>query len=203
MKKTFLSFCFTLLTVAAFAQFHWGFKGGLNLSTVKSSHMTPNLAAGFHVGWIGELYFTKSFAMTSELALSDKGFNDKLHLTYLMIPVTARYHVTKKIALEGGAGIGYLIDVFTIEEGKFDSQRGIFWGNNIDFQLATGLYYSLSEKFGLTFRYEYGLSNVIRKNGSPYNFIGDDPLINQSSLRDMGFNDKNRNLQLSITYGVK
>jgi hypothetical protein len=203
MKRSLLSFSFMLISMATVAQFHWGLKAGSNVSTLKSKKSHYDMAVGMHIGLIGEIYFNKKFALTSELMISDKGIgNDRVYFRYVMIPVTARYHMNEKIAVEAGFGVGYLAAVYDKFNGNDRNDKNFYWGNDMDFQLASGVYYKLSEKFGVTLRYEFGLSNVIRTH-MIVNYIQapEDPTwADNGTLRARGYDDRNRNLQLSVNY---
>src|SRR5687768_4616074 len=90
--------------------------------------------------------------------------------------------VLKRLSVDTGAGIGYLLDVRT----KYDPKRGPapdeikrdIWQQRLDFQVAGGVRYDLNNRLRLTLRYEYGLSNLVGDAEVRYRMIGaDDPFL--------------------------
>jgi hypothetical protein len=217
MKKYLWVTVFCTCTISHFcshAQFDHELLGGLNLSNIRSqTTLEHEPATGIHVGWSGQIHFKKRITLVSGIVFTEKGFI-KNHVrrlfSYVALPVMIRYSVLKRLSVEAGAGIGYLLHVKT----KYDSKWGPapdeitrdIWQQRLDFQVAGGVRYELFERFGLTLRYEYGLSNLVGDAEVRYRVIGaEDPLLHQDPItyRDLGIKDLNRNIQLSLSYSLK
>ena len=207
----------TILTLAHFsslAQFHHGLLAGLNLSNIQSqtTHQ-PEAGTGLHLGWYSEVQFKDRISLLSSIVLSDKGFNKdhiRRHFYYVMLPVIFRYKVWNRLSVEAGPGIGYLLHDNAVYNEKwgpapYEINRDI-WQKRVDFQLAAGIHYNVSKRFGVMLRYEHGLSNLVGNAEVQFRTIGDsDPLYKEDPItyRDLDIKDSNRNIQLTVSYAFK
>jgi hypothetical protein len=114
----------TCLAGFSFAQsLNFGFKAGLNFSTLKASSngitLTSSNSTGFHIGAVadigfenvslqpGILYSTKGGTYGSD---AEAGGSVKLTLNYIEVPVNILYHfpvVVGKVFIGGGPYVGY------------------------------------------------------------------------------------------------
>ena len=114
-----LAFGFTNAQTARF-----GMKGGLNVSTLSGDVDDASPKLGAHVGGLVEIKIAKRFSIQPELLLSLQGAKSeysyyepgysftsesKINLTYLNIPVLAKFYVTPKFSVEAGPQIGFLV----------------------------------------------------------------------------------------------
>ena len=215
MRKHFwvAVFC-TISHFYTHAQFHHELLGGLNLSNIKSeTTLEPEPATGIHVGWQGQIHFNKRIGLVSGIVFTEKGFikdHVRRRFYYAVLPVMIRYSVLKRLSVEAGAGIGYLLNVKARYDSKWgpapDELKRDIWQKRLDFQIAGGVRYAINDRLRLTLRYEYGLSNLVGDAEVQYRVIGaDDPLLDQDPVtyRDLGIKDLNRNIQLSLSYSLK
>lgn len=114
-----LAFGFTNAQTARF-----GIKGGLNVSTLSGDVDDASPKIGAHIGGLVEIKIARRFSIQPELLLSlqgakseysysEPGYSEssesKIHLTYLNIPVMAKFYVVPKLSLEAGPQIGFLV----------------------------------------------------------------------------------------------
>lgn len=197
MKKIILS----VIAIATFGfsqaqEVKYGAKAGLNLATLSGDIEDLNSKIGFHIGAFAEIKFTEKFSFQPELLMSTQGakyeyseseifggtefgFSEEsnLKLTYLNIPLMAKYYATSKFSLEVGPQIGFLVSakedyeyVETID-GDVDyseSEDGIDVKDNfksIDFGMNFGLGYNFTDNVSAGIRYNLGLSNILEDSG--------------------------------------
>lgn len=186
MKNLFLVAIIAMFSLTINAQeFKFGAKAGLNLASISGDPENVDMRTSFHVGGIVELEFTEKFSLQSEVVFSNQGakteeeyvdFNietkseSTLKLSYINVPVLAKYYVIKGLSLEAGPQVSFLIDA----EEDFDTTSTINGVSQtesmtvdvkddvktIDFGLGFGMTYELD--FGLNFgaRYNLGLTNI-------------------------------------------
>ena len=194
-----------ILTVAAVCAFgfanaqetKFGVKGGINLSNYSGDSDDYEGKVGFNVGGFAEIKISDKFAIQPELLFSTQGakFSEsgpdftvtyKENLSYLNIPVMAKYYVADKFSIEAGPQIGFLVAAKGKGEGNFtgtnfsESEDIKSDFNTVDFGVNFGLGFDFTEKVSLGFRYNLGLSNVIKDSSD--------------------FKDANSVLSLSIGY---
>lgn len=140
-------------------EMRFGAKAGLNFSTFLGNDLigiSPKLGA--YVGGMAEIpAFFENFYWQPELLLSFQGAaigNGNLNLTYLHLPLIARYHITDGIAAEFGPQIGVLLG--DNGDGLIDLDR-----NSVDFGLNFGGGYRLNDNFYFQLRFGLGLSKVL------------------------------------------
>ncbi|TDP00685.1 porin family protein [Flavobacterium sp. 245] len=161
MKKLILS----ALAVMAFGfanaqEVKFGVKGGLNFANL-GGDFDGDLVTSFHVGGLAEIKLTDKFAVQPEVLVSgqgtdfsEDGFNSLVKLTYLNIPVMAKYYVIERLSLEAGPQIGFLLSAKNEDVDVKDSFK------SVDFGLNFGAGYDITEHFFAGVRYNLGLSNV-------------------------------------------
>jgi len=199
MKKILLPFLIiTVFCSSVFAQTKFGFKAGLNLSTIKKT--TDNgftIMPGINTGIFSNFYFSKNYFLDVELLHSAKGYNSILipsgtthnFLNYLSVPVLIGLKAGKKMDFVLGPEFSYLtkasLKIKTVKNTTTDHYEKYDVG--IDF----GASYHLSKKLLLEGRYIFGLSKVTRQFFI-YDYSGTDRGYNTS-----GFN---RVLQFNVSF---
>lgn len=182
MKKVLLVFAVSLLGFAnANAQdVKFGVKGGLNFATFTGDDTSKDSwITNFILGAMAEIKISEKFSFQHELIYSGQGYNTGIDsegiiaLNYLNTPLIAKYYTTKKLSLEAGPQIGFLLST----KGGTKDAKDLF--KTTDFGVNFGLGYKLDSGLNFGARYISGLSN-----------------INDVS----GFNNKNVVLQLSVGY---
>jgi opacity protein-like surface antigen len=176
MKKIML----TAAAVLAFAfsnaqETKFGVKAGVNLHTLTGDVEDQSSKIGFQAGAFAEFKLSDKFAIQPELLYSTQGtkFEEgddeiKYNLSYLNIPVMAKYYVAEKFSLEAGPQIGFLLSA----KGKYDFvEDGVSVSGDedikdsfesIDFGLNFGAGYDFTENLSAGLRYNLGLSNIAK-----------------------------------------
>jgi opacity protein-like surface antigen len=210
MKKTLPFLIIILIPFSqVMSQHNLGIKAGLNyvnnvvVPNDNSSLIKDNeYRIAYHLGFYSKFNFNKKIYLNTELMFSNKGCKFKkdnsssggnLHLNYLNVPILFGVKMIDKLAILAGPEVGYLISA----KSKVDSQTidvSEIWDNKIDFALAGGANYFLSESIGLDIRYTHGLSSVIKDAQIRDEF--NNPIGNNLKLQ-------NRAIQISITYKLK
>lgn len=191
MKKVLL----TAVAIFAFGfanaqNVKFGAKAGLNLSDLSFSHGTdPDSKVGFHLGGFAEIGLTDKFAIQPELVFSTQGgkqeysenysepgysysYNEetKYNLSYINLPVIAKFYVIKSLALEAGPQIGFVTgakakyewtendggDVFSAS-GERDFKKDI---KGTDFSFNFGASYNFTDNLFAGLRYNVGLTDI-------------------------------------------
>lgn len=140
-------------------ELRFGVKAGLNVSTFLGNDfvdITPKLGAYF--GGMAEIpVFFDNFYLQPELLFSFQGADvgpGNLNLTYIHLPVMAKYHFTDKIAVEIGPQLGFLLGDNGEDYGTVDT-------NTVHVGLNLGGGYRLNDNFYFQLRFGVGLSKVL------------------------------------------
>ena len=157
MKKMFIValICFAHIATAQTGT-GFGVKAGLNMSNFTGDDVESDGATGFYVGALVDLPITESFHIQPEVLYSMEG-GDESSLSFLRIPIMAKYYVTSGLNIQAGPSIGFKVaaeDDFTDEITK-----------STDIGLGFGLAYELPIGFFIDLRYTLGLSNIGDEEG--------------------------------------
>src|SRR3546814_11044215 len=122
MKKTLLIAALTLaVTSGVFAQVNYGLKAGVNLSNMSLSEDVdgwgPGMLTGFNAGVFVNTEVAENFSIQPELLYSTAGSviaeegddSWKQKLSYLSLPVLARYQLVEGLRLAVGPRVGLLL----------------------------------------------------------------------------------------------
>ncbi len=158
MKKLFLLaiaiFSFSIVSNAQDVKF--GFKGGLNLSTINGDDISDQAdgRTGYHIGAVVQLSIAETFAIQPELLYSAQGL-DNLDIDYLNLPVLAKFKFAKVFSVEAGPQFGFVVN---------DSSN-ILEPESFDLSGAVGAGVEISKFFG-QIRYNFGFTDVIENADS-------------------------------------
>jgi opacity protein-like surface antigen len=180
-----------ILTVAAVFAFgfanaqetKFGVKGGLNVANISGDIEDNSSKVGFHVGGFVEIKVSDKFSVQPELLFSTQGsqaeysedfggtvvsINEKINLSYLNIPVMAKYYVAEGFSLEAGPQIGFLTSAkYKLEaEGQEEEEDAKDDFESIDFGVNFGAGYDFTENLSAGLRYNVGLSNIAKDSGN-------------------------------------
>ena len=176
MKKILLSAVAVMAFMSVSAQeTRFGVKAGVNFHTLTGDIEDQSSKVGFQAGAFAEFKLSDKFAIQPELLYSTQGtkFEEgddeiKYNLSYLNIPVMAKYYVAEKFSLEAGPQIGFLLSA----KGKFDiTEEGVSVSGDedikdsfesIDFGINFGAGYDFTENLSAGIRYNLGLSNIAK-----------------------------------------
>ena len=217
MKKIILTVAAVLAFGFANAQeVKFGIKGAANISTLTGDIENADYKFGGAIGVFAELKLSDSFSVQPELLYSMQGaennyslvttgysgeFKDKWTLSYINLPVMAKYYVIEKLSLEAGPQIGFLI-TSEIKQEASETNGGVTQTrtetvdfksktNSIDFGLNFGAGFDFSENFSAGVRYNVGLTNISKVQAKSEG---------QTDSMNMGTNVKNSVLSISLGY---
>jgi len=198
MKKIILTVVVFTFGFVNAQEVKFGAKAGLNFANLTGDIEDASMKIGFNLGGFAEIKVSDKFSVQPELLYSTQGAKNetsedgftsesKLNLSYLNIPIMAKYYVSEKFSLEAGPQIGFLLSAkskyeFTESDGEGGSisvsgdedVKDSF--ESIDFGLNLGTAYDFTENLFAGLRYNIGLSNVAKTES------GDDTKINNSVI---------------------
>ena len=193
----------------------YGVKGGLNLSNLAGDIEDTKSLLGAHVGAFAEIKITDKFSVQPELLFSMQGAKQEytyfesfdgftieetekvtIKLSYLNLPIMAKFYATEKFSFEAGPQIGFIMSAkvdydytyretfggiteIETESGSEDIKDDL---KSIDFGFGFGAGYKFTENLSLGARYTLGLSSIAK------DFDGE------------SFDLKNNVLQVSLSY---
>lgn len=208
-----------LLLVAALAVFgftnanaqdlNFGAKAGVNFANIGGDESDDyDGKTGFHLGLVAEIMLTDQFAFQPEILYSAQGaraeetyredgfeefYEADLKLSYINIPLLAKYYIAEGLSLQLGPQIGFLVSANSdytgtysyegVTETESESEDMKEYMNSVDFALAGGVGYKLDMGLFFNARYGLGLSNIHKNE--------DD---------DDDFSQNNNVFQLSVGY---
>lgn len=171
MKKRLL-FClllgFTFSTISA-QEFEFGVKGGINIASIGGGSYAGvsglSSKVGLHLGGVVESPISDKLSIQGELLYSLQGSKwnyssvDNLSLSYINLPVLAKYYFIEGLSAEAGPLVGFLISS-NADNADFAT---------LDLAFTIGASYKLNENIFFSLRYNKGLANI-NKNDSTGNF---------------------------------
>ncbi|RYY55635.1 MAG: PorT family protein [Chitinophagaceae bacterium] len=178
MKKFSVLVTVLFLTLAASAQFSLGAKAGVNASNFRGSDAEGAKGRlGFYVGATGELTFGGNLAFAPEIVYSFQGVKQteedadaKLNMSYINIPLLARYKFENGFYVETGLQPGFLMSAKVKIDSESASVKDAF--NTVDLSVPFGLGFRGESGFGVNLRYNLGLSKLDKDgDGKVYNGV--------------------------------
>lgn len=144
----------------------FGIKGGVNFSNNSSDFNENETLIGYQVGIFSEIKTDERFAIQPELFYSTHGvknkfekngvaYNSDIKLSYLNLPILAKYFVIQGLSVQAGPQIGFLMHA---EENGINITDHV---KTIDFGLNFGVGYNFLEDCSVDLRYNLGLSNAV------------------------------------------
>jgi hypothetical protein len=162
MKKLlFIAVMFTSTT--AFSQgFQLGVKAGVNISNYTGGDIENSAIVGFHGGATVAYLLGDHFAIQPEVLFSSQGAKikgnnnneEKLTVSYINLPILAKYRFTGGFYLEAGPQVGFKIDE-SIPDQTIEN-----FAKDLDMSVAAGVGYHSPIGLGVGARYNLGLSKV-------------------------------------------
>ena len=148
----------------------FGVKAGVNFATLTGDAPGASSKVGFNVGGFAEIKISTKFSIQPELLYStqgakveSEGVNVDFNLSYLNIPVMAKYYVSPKFSLEAGPQIGFLMSAKGKTMGESVDIKDFF--NSTDFGINIGAGYDFTNQFSGGIRYNFGISNIAADSG--------------------------------------
>ncbi len=170
----------------------FGAKAALNIATLTGDVEDANSKIGVAVGGFVEIKVSDKFSVQPELLYSTQGAKSEYsedfgggivvnteetwRLSYLNLPIMAKYYVADKFSLEAGPQVGFLLGSEQEAEssvtfgGQTESETVTVdakdFTSSIDFGFNIGAGYDFTENLSAGLRYNIGLSNIIDVEGS-------------------------------------
>lgn len=161
MKKLLLVTAITILGLANMnaQDVKFGIKSGLNFATITGDNTSKDqTVTAFNIGAMAEIKISEKFSFQPELLYSPQGYSlnngsdNRIALNYLNIPLMGKYYATKRLSLEAGPQIGFLLST------KGINNKDLF--KTTDFGVNFGLGYKLDSGLNFGARYVLGLTNI-------------------------------------------
>ncbi|MDR1755646.1 MAG: PorT family protein [Culturomica sp.] len=188
MKKMMILAVLFIASAPVFAQFTYGVKGGLNLSSLSKMKTLggddSKMKASVYFGAFAEYQISDYVGISPEIVYSRQGFaakNDgviigqdvratelkaKYRFNYLDVPVLVKLYVADGLSVDLGPQFGFLLNAkYYAKSGSTKVKEKLSGVKGFDMSLAMGLTYDIS-RFFVQGRYNLGLSNVIKKGES-------------------------------------
>ncbi|CAM1353998.1 porin family protein [Tenacibaculum halocynthiae] len=180
MKKLLVIAMVALGFTAKAQDIDFGVKAGVNFANLTGDIPdNSSVRTSFHVGGVVEFKITDKFSIQPELLYSAQGmkyereqggvnFEFTTKVDYLYLPVMAKYYVIDNFSIEAGPQLGFLLSAKTKAEAASVSNTQDFKENaeDMDFGLNFGLGYKLNNGLNFGVRYNLGLSNLAKENGT-------------------------------------
>ena len=125
----------------------FGAKAGVNFSNFGGDADTDGTTS-FYVGGLADFTVSEKFHVQPELLYSDEGAED-LSVSFLRVPIMAKYYVADGISLQAGPQFGFKIgadDAIDDAIKSFDLGLGLGAG----YELEGGLFFDARYNLGLT-----------------------------------------------------
>jgi len=165
-KKIQLLSIAVLLALTTQAQlFKYGAEAGLNLAEVKTDNFDGSSLMGFQTGIMAELKLPVLLGVQGELKFSQKGAkisSEDLVLSYIDVPVVAKFYILKVFSLQVGPQYSYMLNA------KMDGTDVKDSFGSHDFSAVVGLGVDIF-KLHYSMRYYHGLMDVADGGGSMEN----------------------------------
>jgi hypothetical protein len=169
--------------------FEYGFKGGVNLSSISGDGdkvSNYDTKASMNIGGYGLYKILPKLGIQAELLYSEQGFSERFdseevdideiksltRMQYINLPVLVSYNLIEQLWMEGGVQVGYLVDAeeereersINNESGQLDSATKTIDQTSryesLELGLLGGLRYKLSQNFMIQARYEKSINDV-------------------------------------------
>jgi len=158
MKKLFLVAVATVgFAVSGTAQeFKFGVKAGLN-NTNFTGDADTDAKTSFYFGGFADYAVSEKFHIQPEVLYSSEGASDDWGISYLRIPIMAKYYVAESFSILAGPSIAFKV---ATEEDAVDELT-----KSMDFGLGVGAAYDLENGLFFDARYNFGLQNISDVDG--------------------------------------
>ncbi|AFL82071.1 hypothetical protein Aeqsu_2618 [Aequorivita sublithincola DSM 14238] len=213
MKKFLL---FTAVALFAFTtaqsqEFRIGFKGGVNIASIGGDYVDGlDPLVGFHLGGLVEIPLMGKFAIQPELLYSSQGakygnylgidlgdYEEKLLLSYINVPIMAKYYIIEGLSVELGPQIGVLVSSKykgKDEDGDFEvDNKDAF--NSLDVAIGIGASYRLNNGLFFSLRFNKGITKINQDSEFEL-YDGEDPIPGF----DYSYKQHNNVFQVSAGY---
>lgn len=195
MKKVFVLIAATIVSMSAMAQVQFGAKVGFDLTHFWGEDAPHGIQPNYQVGLMLEYKFSPKFAIAPEVVFAAQGgkatadvYDDDVdglikakgtfHTNYINVPLMLKFYATPNFSIDFGPQAGFNVYSKMTASGKLanvEAKESIDLKDNtktVDFGVALGGTYNLTENAFVQARYTLGLTNVFdipdshEKNGN-------------------------------------
>lgn len=170
--KLLLAFTLISLSTIASAQLRVGPIAGVNLSNIAGDHTDDNaMKLGFHFGAMVELPITDNFIINPGVLYSMKGTQSdslsdyKFNLSYIEIPINAKYRMESGLNFFAGPYLGFLMTSEATDGNNTVDFKD--FTESMDFGLNIGLGFDMDMGLGISAQYGLGLANINKDRDLP------------------------------------
>jgi len=153
----------------------FGIKGGLNFPNSSGDFHENETLIGYQVGIFSEIKTDEKFGIQPEILYSTHGVKNKfvkdgiaydndVKLSYLNLPILAKYFITQGLNVQAGPQIGFLMHA---EENNLNITDHV---KTIDFGLNFGIGYNFLQDCSVDLRYNLGLLNALNFHVGDVNY---------------------------------
>jgi hypothetical protein len=163
MKKMLFVLVCAAVSVTTQAQLSVGAKGGVNFTSIVGDDVSGyKMKTGIHLGGYVNVPVTGPFSVQPELYFSTQGAKWKgggtTQLSYLQIPVLAKFTSASGFFGETGPQLGFLMSAKDKSDGEKEDIKEFL--KSSDFSWAFGAGYQVTDKVGAYARYNLSLSKL-------------------------------------------
>jgi opacity protein-like surface antigen len=195
MKKVFVLIAAAIVSMSAMAQVQFGAKVGFDLTHFWGEDAPHGIQPNYQVGLMLEYKFSPKFAIAPEVVFAAQGgkatadvYDDDVdglikakgtfHTNYINVPLMLKFYATPNFSIDFGPQAGFNVYSKMTASGKLanvEAKESIDLKDNtktVDFGVALGGTYNLTENAFVQARYTLGLTNVFdipdshEKNGN-------------------------------------
>ena len=183
MKKVFVLIAAAIVSMSAMAQVQFGAKVGFDLTHFWGEDAPHGIQPNYQVGLMLEYKFSPKFAIAPEVVFAAQGgkatadvYDDDVdglikakgtfHTNYINVPLMLKFYATPNFSIDFGPQAGFNVYSKMTASGKLanvEAKESIDLKDNtktVDFGVALGGTYNLTENAFVQARYTLGLTNV-------------------------------------------
>lgn len=134
----------------------FGVKAGLNMTNF-TGDLDSDAKTSFYIGGLVDFAVSDKFHVQPELLYSMEGADDDGGISYLRVPIMAKYYIMEGLSLQAGPEIAFKV---ATEEDLLDEMT-----KSTDFGLGFGAGYELSNGLMFDARYNAGMTNIYDGDG--------------------------------------
>lgn len=202
MKNLFLAILVIIISATTLhaqsdnTSMQFGVKGGINLSNLIGDDVGDlDSRTSFNLGLFVEIPLSGRFSFQPEVLYSGQGFtiinrgednifdvgdNVEYQLSYIQVPLMAKFYLIKGLYAEAGPQFGFKVKEKidykpASDDGDIDIDPDNSNVKDFDTNLAIGAGYKFDNGLSLSARYNYGLTSIIKK---------DTPLIGDADVKN-------------------
>jgi hypothetical protein len=127
----------------------FGIKAGANFTNFSGDADTDG-KTGFYVGALIDLSVAENFHVQPELLYSMEGADNENGISYIRIPIMAKYYIMEGLNLQAGPEIAF----------KAGTEDGTENAKSLDYGLGIGAAYEFPMGLFVDARYNLGLANI-------------------------------------------